>query len=284
MSHRAWTVRDAARVLRRPTADDDKYSRGVVGCAPARTPYPGAAVLGVEAAWRAGAGMVRYRRAGDCGIACPGASARDGARPTGRVQAWVIGSGTDAAQRSDADTAALREHPARQTAGRRRTPGRSISPRRARRRGSSPRTAGARPPAGDARAGRDCADDGCRPGGIRARDRGRARRDGAAQGRRTIVASPSGWLTARRRSGRPGWRPPERAMCSPGSIGAPWSPERPDATARLSGLSPRPASGCTGARRRLAAGRSAVRPAGPITALDVAEALPRAVAEAIAAR
>jgi len=67
--------------------------------------YPGAAVLGVEAAWRTGIGMVRYIGA-----------ARDlvlQRRPEtvtvdGRVQAWLIGSGTDAASRTSNESDALR--------------------------------------------------------------------------------------------------------------------------------------------------------------------------------
>lgn len=46
-----WTVRDAGRALRLPTASDAKYSRGVVGIRTGSDIYPGAAVLGVEAAW-----------------------------------------------------------------------------------------------------------------------------------------------------------------------------------------------------------------------------------------
>lgn len=103
----SWTLDDAARVLRMPTAADDKYSRGVVGIRTGSDAYPGAAVLGVEAAWRTGVGMVRYlgpERAADLVL---------GRRPEtvtvpGRAQAWVIGSGTDASERSDAETAALR--------------------------------------------------------------------------------------------------------------------------------------------------------------------------------
>ena len=44
--------------------------------------------------------------------------------------------------------------------------------------------AGARAPASATRPGRGLADDGCRAGGIRGRDRGGARRDGRAEGRR----------------------------------------------------------------------------------------------------
>lgn len=101
----SWTAADVAGFLRRPTAADDKYSRGVLGIRTGSALYPGAAVLGVEAAWRTGIGMVRYVGA-----------ARDlvlQRRPEtvttdGRVQAWLIGSGTDAASRAGDETHALR--------------------------------------------------------------------------------------------------------------------------------------------------------------------------------
>lgn len=103
-----FTVQDAARVLRRPTAVDDKYSRGVLGVRTGSDRYPGAAVLGVEAAWRAGIGMVRY-----LGPSVPTSLVLQRRPETvtadGRVQAWLIGSGTDEATRSDAETSALRE-------------------------------------------------------------------------------------------------------------------------------------------------------------------------------
>lgn len=103
-----WTVADAARVLRVPTSVDHKYSRGVLGVRTGSDRYPGAAVLGVEAAWRTGIGMVRY-----LGAEHPSRLVL-AARPEtviadGRVQAWLIGSGTDAANRSEADASALRE-------------------------------------------------------------------------------------------------------------------------------------------------------------------------------
>ena len=104
----SWTVSDAARVLRRPTAADDKYSRGVLGVRTGSDGYPGAAVLGVEAAWRTGVGMVRY-----LGPSVPTSLVLQRRPETvaapGRVQAWLIGSGTDATSRSDAETEALRE-------------------------------------------------------------------------------------------------------------------------------------------------------------------------------
>ncbi len=102
-----WAASDVAELLREPTAADDKYSRGVLGVRTGSDAYPGAAVLGVEAAWRTGIGMVRYvgpRRAADLVLhRRPETVASEG-----RVQAWLIGSGTDADSRSDDETAALR--------------------------------------------------------------------------------------------------------------------------------------------------------------------------------
>lgn len=108
MTARDWTGRDVARTLRRPTAEDDKYSRGVVGLRTGSTRYPGAAVLGVEAAWRAGTGMVRYlgpTRAQDLVLQ----RRPETVTADGRVQAWVVGSGTDATERDADETALLRE-------------------------------------------------------------------------------------------------------------------------------------------------------------------------------
>jgi len=46
-------------LLRNPAAEDDKYSRGVVGFVTGSASYPGAAILGVTAAMRTGLSMVR---------------------------------------------------------------------------------------------------------------------------------------------------------------------------------------------------------------------------------
>ncbi|QEO10421.1 ADP-dependent NAD(P)H-hydrate dehydratase [Protaetiibacter larvae] len=97
---------DAAAWIAVPGPDDDKYSRGVLGFVTGSARYPGAAVLGVEAALRTGVGMVRYLGAG---------------RPTrlvlqrrpeavtapGRVQAWVVGSGHDGGSLDQLTAAAL---------------------------------------------------------------------------------------------------------------------------------------------------------------------------------
>jgi hydroxyethylthiazole kinase-like uncharacterized protein yjeF len=87
-----WAELDAAAYVAIPTAASDKYSRGVLGIVTGSSVYPGAAVLGVEAAARTGLGMIRY-----LGDATDPVLAR---RPEvvsapGRVQAWLIGSGTD---------------------------------------------------------------------------------------------------------------------------------------------------------------------------------------------
>ena len=98
--------------LRVPTAADDKYSRGVVALRTGSEAYPGAAVLGVEAAWRAGAGFVRYvgeGRAADAVIARRPETVTGTDIGRTRVGAWVIGSGTDAANRTDAERSALLE-------------------------------------------------------------------------------------------------------------------------------------------------------------------------------
>lgn len=100
-----WTADDAREQIAVPTDDDDKYSRGVLGVITGSAEYPGAAVLGVEAALRTGVGMVRYlgsERASTLVLQ---------RRPeivtsNGRVQAWLMGSGMDATTR-DPETAGL---------------------------------------------------------------------------------------------------------------------------------------------------------------------------------
>ena len=85
-----------------PTAQDHKYSRGVLGARIGSSEFPGAAMLGVEAAWRTGLGMVRYLpiegRAGHSALDDPLASLVAHRRPEtvfteGRTDAWLIGSG-----------------------------------------------------------------------------------------------------------------------------------------------------------------------------------------------
>lgn len=103
---REWTREDAREWIAVPTASDDKYSRGVLGMVTGSTQYPGAAVLGAEAAMRAGVGMVRYL--GDEHAADLVLRRRpEVVTAAGRVQAWLLGSGQDAATRGSAAAARL---------------------------------------------------------------------------------------------------------------------------------------------------------------------------------
>ncbi|MFF3065167.1 NAD(P)H-hydrate epimerase [Oerskovia sp. NPDC057915] len=87
---------DVARLWPVPGPTDQKYTRGVLGVVAGTPTFPGAAVLAVTAAVRAGAGMVRYRGPDD--VAHVVVSARPEAVPAeGRVQAWALGSGIPAA-------------------------------------------------------------------------------------------------------------------------------------------------------------------------------------------
>lgn len=87
---------DVAALLPRPSAESDKYRRGVVGIAAGSVRYPGAPVLAVAGALRSGAGAVRY-----AGPAADAVTARypetlvSAGLPSeaGRVQAWVVGPG-----------------------------------------------------------------------------------------------------------------------------------------------------------------------------------------------
>jgi hydroxyethylthiazole kinase-like uncharacterized protein yjeF len=101
-----WEVEQARDWVAVPSATDDKYSRGVLGVRTGSDDYPGAAVLGVEAAMRTGVGMVRYlgpRRAAALILQ---------RRPEvvlvpGRVQAWLLGSGISASIRDSLTEAAI---------------------------------------------------------------------------------------------------------------------------------------------------------------------------------
>ena len=89
-----WTVADAARFIRVPAESDDKYGHGVLGVITGSTTFPGAAVLGVDAACATGVGMVRFL--GDPVVARQVMRRRpETVTVDGRVQAWLIGSGTE---------------------------------------------------------------------------------------------------------------------------------------------------------------------------------------------
>ena len=87
-----WTPADARTFIAVPREGDDKYSRGVLGGVTGSDDYPGAAVLGVDAALHTGVGMIRYlgpKRPTSLVLSRrPEAVTVDG-----RVQAWLLGSG-----------------------------------------------------------------------------------------------------------------------------------------------------------------------------------------------
>ncbi|MCU1406699.1 MAG: NAD(P)H-hydrate dehydratase [Glaciihabitans sp.] len=104
----SWTAADAARHIRVPRADDDKYTRGVLGVITGSAQYPGAAVLGVDAALHTGLGMVRYVGANRASTLVL-QRRPEVVTGNGRVQAWLIGSGMDQASRGKATRVRLAE-------------------------------------------------------------------------------------------------------------------------------------------------------------------------------
>lgn len=109
-----WTAQQAAEWLSAPGPADDKYRRGVLGVRTGSSRYPGAAVLGVSAAWRVGAGLIRYVPMrddvpSDSGLPTPAAAvlARHPETVFGaggrECDAWLVGSGTDPTERSTAE-------------------------------------------------------------------------------------------------------------------------------------------------------------------------------------
>jgi hydroxyethylthiazole kinase-like uncharacterized protein yjeF len=93
-------VSDARGIISAPTKNDDKYSRGVVGFITGSVEYPGAAVLGVSAAYRTGVGMVRYVGPDSVGQLVL-ARRPETVLGMGSTRAWVIGSGVTALTRTD---------------------------------------------------------------------------------------------------------------------------------------------------------------------------------------
>lgn len=103
-----WGAADAAAVLSLPTSGDHKYSRGTVSLRTGSRAYPGAAVLTVEGAWRAGVGMVMWH--GDPAIA-PLVMHRRPETVIGAARepdAAVLGSGVAGRDRGDNVTGAFR--------------------------------------------------------------------------------------------------------------------------------------------------------------------------------
>ncbi|WP_225753024.1 bifunctional ADP-dependent NAD(P)H-hydrate dehydratase/NAD(P)H-hydrate epimerase [Actinotalea sp. Marseille-Q4924] len=95
---------DVARLWPVPGYSGHKYSRGVVGVVAGTATYPGAAVLTVAGAQGAGCGMVRYvgpDRVRDAVVAAHPEVVTGGDADV-RVQAWVLGPGLDPAEEEQA--------------------------------------------------------------------------------------------------------------------------------------------------------------------------------------
>lgn len=82
---------DVAALLPRPTPTAHKYTRGVLGVRTGSAAYPGAAVLGVSGADTGLCGMVRYSGGAADAVRAEHPEVVVG---EGRVQAWVVGSGS----------------------------------------------------------------------------------------------------------------------------------------------------------------------------------------------
>ncbi len=91
---RRLTPADAADVLVPPVPEDHKYTRGVLGLVAGSATYPGAAVLAVAGALGTGLGMVRYLGPEPV-THLVHARFPEVVPAAGRVQAWAVGSGVD---------------------------------------------------------------------------------------------------------------------------------------------------------------------------------------------
>lgn len=92
-----------------PTAEDDKYSQGVVGVMAGSDRYPGAGLLCTGAAVASTSGMVRYVGSAAAEIVSryPEVVAASDPDSAGRVQAWVVGPGFGTGEASAAWLAAV---------------------------------------------------------------------------------------------------------------------------------------------------------------------------------
>jgi hydroxyethylthiazole kinase-like uncharacterized protein yjeF len=112
----AVEVPDAADITGwwpRPRADDDKYRRGVVGVATGSAEYPGAAVLSVAGALCGPTGYVRYAGAAADAIRArfPSVVCAESVGAAGRVQAWACGSGLGTDERAAGELRAVLASP-----------------------------------------------------------------------------------------------------------------------------------------------------------------------------
>ena len=89
----AFQSRDVAVLLPAPEGETQKYARGVVGIRAGSERYPGAGVMSTSGAASGLCGMVRYAGGAPDAVLAAHPEVVVG---EGRVQAWVVGSGGDA--------------------------------------------------------------------------------------------------------------------------------------------------------------------------------------------
>ncbi|MET1154144.1 NAD(P)H-hydrate epimerase [Arthrobacter sp.] len=96
---RRLETQDLAMLWPVPRRTDHKYTRGVLGIAAGSASYPGAALLATKAAAATGVGMIRYLGPPEVcrliNVHTPEAVCSQGAVADSRVQAWLVGPGTD---------------------------------------------------------------------------------------------------------------------------------------------------------------------------------------------
>jgi hydroxyethylthiazole kinase-like uncharacterized protein yjeF len=92
-----------------PMPPSDKYTRGVAGLATGSPGFPGAALLSVAGALAGPAGMLRYAGpvAADVVRAHPSVVVSDAVGTAGRVQAWLVGCGIGTDERALAELRAV---------------------------------------------------------------------------------------------------------------------------------------------------------------------------------
>ena len=252
-------LEDVAALLPTPPGESQKYTRGVVGVRAGSTEYPGAGLLSVAGAASGLAGMVRY--VGDDAVAAMVREAHPEVVGAGRVQAWVVGSGSGEGAQGTLAEALADEVPlvidADALAHVTTPPGHAVLT----------------PHAGELAAmlGADRADVEARP---LHHVRAAAERYGAVvllKGRRTLVATPDGRVRANT-TGTPWLATAGAGDVLGGLIGS----------LLAAGLTPYDAASVGawlhGAAATLAAGD------GPLVAGDVANAIPAAVRAALLAR
>lgn len=258
---------DVAALLPRPGGESDKYRRGVVGVAAGSERYPGAAVLAVSGALRGGAGAVRYAGPGAEAVLArhPETLVSPGSpRAAGRVQAWVVGPGLG--DGADAHTA-VREVLASDVPALVDADGlRLLTPEAVRGR-TAPTVL--TPHAGEAAALLGWAREEVEARRLHA-VRELAARFGATvllKGSTTLVAEPDGSDPVRVNPTGTAWL----ATAGSGDVLSGLT-----GSLLAAGLGPGDAASCGAYLHGLAARLAAGHPGGPLSALDVAEALPRA--------